>query len=255
MISIDFTYLLLGLVVGFMTGATGMGATSIATPALLLFGVRPLVAVGANLVYVTLTKLAASWVHWRQGMVDQVLVRRLAVGSIPGAIAGTILVAQFQRIGFDADEYVRRAIGSVLIVIAAVFFLRGFGLRRFSGIAPGRLRSLMPLWAAGAGLAVGVTSIGGGSLITPLLMATSPTSPEKVARVIGTSLVHATLLTLVASLLYFQFGAIEWPIVFSLTLGSVPGTLLGSYLTPHAPPRLLRVSLALILLASGIRLV
>lgn len=250
----DITYVLLGLVVGLLTGATGMGATSIATPALLLFGVRPLVAVGANLVYVTLTKLAASWVHWRRGTVDPVLVRRLAVGSIPGALAGIILVAQLQRIGLNADDYVRRAVGVVLVMIAVMFFLRSLGLRRFSGIDSVRLRSLMPLWAGGAGLAVGVTSIGGGSLITPLLMASSPTSPAKAARVIGTSLVHATLLTLVSSLVYFQLGAIDWPIVFSLTLGSIPGSLLGSYLTPHTPPRLLRVGLALVLLASGIRL-
>lgn len=251
----DITYVLLGLVVGLLTGATGMGATSIATPALLLFGVRPLVAVGANLVYVTLTKLAASWVHWRRGTVDPVLVRRLAVGSIPGALAGIILVAQLQRIGLNADDYVRRAVGVVLVMIAVMFFLRSLGLRRFSGIDSVRLRSLMPLWAGGAGLVVGVTSIGGGSLITPLLMASSPTSPAKAARVIGTSLVHATLLTLVSSLVYFQLGAIDWPIVFSLTLGSIPGSLLGSYLTPHTPPRLLRVGLALVLLASGIRLV
>lgn len=251
----DITYVLLGLVVGLLTGATGMGATSIATPALLLFGVRPLVAVGANLVYVTLTKLAASWVHWRRGTVDPVLVRRLAVGSIPGALAGIILVAQLQRIGLNADDYVRRAVGVVLVMIAVMFFLRSLGLRRFSGIDSVRLRSLMPLWAGGAGLVVGVTSIGGGSLITPLLMASSPTSPAKAARVIGTSLVHATLLTLVLSLVYFQLGAIDWPIVFSLTLGSIPGSLLGSYLTPHTPPRLLRVGLALVLLASGIRLV
>ncbi len=249
----DLIYTLLGLLAGILTGITGMGATSIMTPFLVIFGVRPVVAVGANLVYSALTKFIGAWVHWHQGTVDRTVVRRLAWSSIPGGLLGPVVVVALVRAGFDPDEYVRRTMGIVLLVLASLFFLRGLGVRGLRRrVSPAMLQSFLPAWGALGGLAVGVTSIGSGSLITPYLMGAYPNTP---ATVIGTSLLHAAILTGVTGATYAGIGAVDWRIVGTLLLGAVPGVLLGSHVAPHLPVRAVRLGLAAALLVSGVKLI
>jgi len=96
----DFRISILGLVVGFLVGLTGMGGGALMTPALILLGLaRPAIAVGTDLVWGALTKAVGATVHYRQKTVDFKIVKRLAIGSIPGAIAGIALLAHLQKPG------------------------------------------------------------------------------------------------------------------------------------------------------------
>ena len=92
----DIKVSLLGLVVGFMIGLTGMGGGALMTPALILLGLaRQPLAVGTDLVWNALTKGVSTIVHIRQHTVDNNIEKRLAIGSIPGALAGIGLLAPF----------------------------------------------------------------------------------------------------------------------------------------------------------------
>ena len=85
----DLRISILGFVVGLLVGLTGMGGGAVMTPALILLGLaRPAIAVGTDLVWGTLTKAVGAFVHCRQKTVDYTIVKRLAIGSIPGALAG-----------------------------------------------------------------------------------------------------------------------------------------------------------------------
>lgn len=108
------------------------------------------------------------------------------------------------------------------------------------------------LWGAIVGLAVGITSVGSGSLIAPFLMLVFPLSP---ARAVGTDMFHAALLVSTTALLHSQVGHVEWNVLPALLVGSIPGVLLGSYLAPRLPARPLRVGLAMVLLVTGVKLV
>src|SRR5215510_11371545 len=78
-----------GFLVGLLVGLTGMGGAALMTPFLILvLGTRPVVAVGTDLAYGSLTKLVGAYLHWRQGTVDLPLVKRLALGSVPAGLVG-----------------------------------------------------------------------------------------------------------------------------------------------------------------------
>src|SRR3954452_13557227 len=90
----DPALILFGLGVGILVGMTGMGGGSLMTPLLiLLFGVKPVVAVGTDLAYAAVTKTVGVWQHFRKGTVFPRMAFWLAVGSCPGAPLGVSLLA------------------------------------------------------------------------------------------------------------------------------------------------------------------
>src|ERR1051326_7779022 len=124
----DFRVALLGLFVGFLIGLTGMGGGALMTPALILLGLaRPSLAVGPDLVWNALTKGVGSIVHIRQHTVDNRIVKRLALGSVPGALAGIGLLAILRQRGIQhEDKLVVLVLGSALICVALGLYVRTF---------------------------------------------------------------------------------------------------------------------------------
>ena len=82
-----------GLGVGILVGLTGIGGGSLMTPLLLIvIGTQPVVAIGTDIAYGALTKTVGGWQHFRNGTVDLGTATWLAIGSVPGSIAGVVLV-------------------------------------------------------------------------------------------------------------------------------------------------------------------
>jgi len=243
-----------GFLLGVVLGLTGMGGGSLMAPFLILVvGVQPVVAVGTDLVYSSLTKTVAAWIYWRNGLVDMAVVRRLATGSLPAGLAAAILMSIVRKHG-GGDALVRSAIGVVLVAVAIVVLCRfafpgWFATRLHLG---DRRRAPVTI-ACGAivGAAVGFTSVGSGALIAAFLLAAYPLAP---ADVVVTDLVHALLLVTVTSIPAIVTGAVDWPLVIALTIGSIPGVALGSLMAPRMSPAVLRIALATVLIASGIKL-
>jgi uncharacterized membrane protein YfcA len=78
-----------GLGVGVLIGLTGIGGGSLMTPLLLIVvGTQPVVAIGTDIAYGALTKTVGGWQHLRSGSVDLGVSAWLAVGSVPGSLAG-----------------------------------------------------------------------------------------------------------------------------------------------------------------------
>jgi uncharacterized membrane protein YfcA len=76
---------------------------------------------------------------------------------------------------------------------------------------------------AGCGLIVGMTSTGGGALLTPGLMMLG--IPPAMA--VGTDLLIASVMKLFGGGVYALRREVHWPTVFRLACGSIPGALLG----------------------------
>jgi uncharacterized protein len=245
-----------GFLVGILIGLTGIGGGALMTPFLILvLGTRPVVAVGTDLAYNAITKLVGAFIHWKQGTVDLRLVARLALGSVPAGLAGVVAVTAISRSGADADEAVRRALGGVLILVAAILLSRVLGLalpelpRHWRAALAGRGTSIV---GAAVGALVGFTSVGSGSLLVPFLMTVFPLT---AAQVVGTDVFHAAILVSVTAVGHAQGGSVDWGIAAGLLAGSIPGVALGSWMAPRTPARALRVGLAGLLLVTGISLV
>jgi uncharacterized membrane protein YfcA len=96
------------------------------------------------------------------------------------------------------------------------------------------------------GLAVGATGVGGGSLMTPLLILLYGISP---AVAVGTDLLYASISKAFAVTLHGKNGSVDWRIVGWLAVGSVPAALLTLlFLHVHGPgaelDRLIKLTLA-----------
>jgi uncharacterized protein len=102
------------------------------------------------------------------------------------------------------------------------------------------------------GLVVGMTSVGSGSLIIIALMALYPALGA--ASLVGTDLVQAVPLVASAAVGHLLFGDFRLDLTASLLLGCLPGVYLGARLSSRAPGGLVRRALALVLLASGLKL-
>jgi uncharacterized protein len=252
---IDFVLVSASFAVGMLIGLTSMGGAALMTPFLILVvGVKPVLAVGTDLAYGAITKVLGAFLHWRQGTVDVPLAWRTALGSVPGGLLGVYAVAQLHRMGIDADVYLRRALGVVLVMVALVIILRliiGEKSARRDLEAAETARRWVPLWGAAVGFAVGFTSVGSGSLMAPMLMLVFPLMPAKA---VGTDLFHAAVLISVTAAAHSGAGHVEWGLMPSLLLGSMPGVFLGSLMAPHLPPRPLKFGLATVLFATGLKL-
>lgn len=109
------------------------------------------------------------------------------------------------------------------MIVALVLLIQNFRRDVFeTQIQPfGRLRGFgTQLCGAVVGFAVGFTSVGSGSLVAPFLLAVYPFSP---ARVVGTDVFHAALLTSVTAMAHWGLGTVNWRLVSTLLLGSVQG--------------------------------
>ena len=252
----NYSLMLMSFFVGTLIGLTSMGGAALMAPFLILIvGIQPVTAVGTDLVYGAVTKIVGAWVHLKQGTVDLPVVKRLATGSIPGGLIGAALVILLPRLTHNAERYVQRAIGGLLVMVAVILVARMLVPSPAATPSVKRLRFLQGpgtvIWGAVVGFCVGATSVGSGSLLAPFLMLLYP---SKTSKVVGTDVFHAAILVSVTGLAHATSSGVEWSLIPTLLAGSIPGVLLGSRLAAHVPARPLRTGLAALLLVTGFRM-
>jgi uncharacterized protein len=253
----DVRYSFTGLLVGFLIGLTGMGGGSLMTPLLIfLLGVQPTVAVGSDLAYAAVTKVVGALQHARQQTVHRALAWQLAMGSVPGSVAGVWWMHRLHsRLGEDVQQIVMHLLAVMLILVALVLFVWGGYVARESLQVREEQYPNRPVWAVVGGLVlgflVGVTSVGSGTLFGVILLFIFGLS---VREMIGTDIYHAAILATAAAAAHAWVGNVDYILVASLLLGSIPGVLLGSRLTVKAPEKALRPLVAVILFLCALRM-
>lgn len=257
----DFGYTLAGLIVGFVVGLTGVGGGSLMTPLLvLLYGINPAVAVGTDLLYAAITKAGGSWVHSRRGSVNWKVVGLLAAGSVPASIATTLLLKVLAPDTRQLSGLITGTLGVALILTAmGIVFkenIRAYAKKRW-GHRPAWSTRTVSLVTFGMGLILGVlvtvSSVGAGVVGTVMLFFLYPRMTT--VQIIGTDIAHAVPLTAVAGLGHATLGTVDWTLLGSLLVGSLPGIYVGSNLAAKIPDRVLRPALAGMLVLIGGKLV
>ena len=101
------------------------------------------------------------------------------------------------------------------------------------------------------GLLVTFSSVGAGALGAAILFFLYPR--RKAITIVGTDLAHAVPITAIAG--HAQLGTVNYPLLFSLLLGSLPGIYLGSHTGARLPERVMRPLIAVMLFSVGVRMV
>jgi uncharacterized membrane protein YfcA len=248
-----------GALTGFVVGMTGVGGGALMTPILLLgFGTAPLTAVGTDLWFAAITKVAVSGLHFRQGLIDWLVVRRLWTGSLPAAALTLAWMAN--RPPDEGTITVVRVAIAVAVCLTAVSLLAQKALRairprpvaRGGGPLPARGEVLGTI-AAGAllGGLVTLTSVGAGALGAVFLYHLYPVRLTP-SRLVATDIAHAVPLALVAGLGHLAISQVDLGLLRNLLVGSVPAALAGAALSSRVPHTLLRMALGGVLLVIGL---
>jgi len=233
----DLAIVLFGLGLGVSVGLTGVGGGSFLTPFLILvLRTHPAVAVATSLVFTLVTRAVGSVQHLRQQTVDLKVVRQLAIGSVPAAIAASLVLSRFAG-GSSSDPIRAHLIQACLVVAAAVLTYRLFVPARPGHGDNNPLK--LTLLGVLVGTMVALSSVGSGSVaVAGLIGLTS----LPVARVVGTDMVHAVILAAVATPLVLMQTSFDFHLALLLILGSLPGVVVGSKLAVRVPEPVTRLT-------------
>ena len=254
----DVTLALLAAVIGILVGLTGVGAGALMTPLLIIgFGISPAVAIATDLLYASVTKIAGGLTHLRHGGVQWMVLRRLWIGGMIGVGGGVTAVYVVVDSQFDNDA-LRIPLALVIVLAAASLLVRS--VRGDSAVLDAKRESdrsnatVTISGGAGIGLAVSLTSVGAGALGMALLTRVSPRGTPPRA-LVGTDLLFAVPIALVAGISYFFGGLVDLELLVNLLIGSIPGVVLGSALAGKAPARFLSFVIGLALIAAAVFMV
>jgi uncharacterized protein len=254
---INLGYILAGFIVGFLVGLTGVGGGSLMTPILLLlFHIKPAVAVGTDLLFASFTKSVGIFAHGKLGNIDWKMVTLLGIGSVPASIATILLLRTMDVESTDAVATIKFWLGVALIVTSIAVLLRS---QLMSMVAKGRwipeayVPTLTVLLGVILGALVTLTSVGAGALGVTALILLYP--KEKITTIVGSDIAHAVPLTLVAGLGHATLGTINYGLLGTLLIGSLPGIYIGSHLSTKVAEHWVRIALATILIYVGFKLV
>jgi hypothetical protein len=216
----SFAFLLLGALIGFLSGLFGVGGSSIATPLLRLFGVARLEALASPLPVALPTAIVGGLTYWRQGLVHGRIAFWTALGGAPMALLGSYLTTVVP--------------GRILMLLTGVFVLAVGGrllmgpLDSDSGETatrpPVRIGVLL-LVGAVVGFLSGLLANGGGFLLVPAYMLICHLSPQEAA---ATSLVAVVFLAVPGTWAHWELGHVVPRLSMLLALGALPTTYLGA---------------------------
>ncbi|HZO36549.1 MAG TPA: sulfite exporter TauE/SafE family protein [Solirubrobacteraceae bacterium] len=249
----DPLVIVFGLGVGILVGLTGIGGGSLMTPLLLIFiGTNPVVAVGTDLAYGAVTKTVGGWRHLRSGTVDLGVSKWLAFGSVPASVGGVLAGSAIAK---GADEALLWTVAGALLLVAFVTLARALFMPALVSRERHEVALDTPTKAIAIGIGavlgfvLGVTSVGSGALVGLALILVFRLFPH---RVVGTDVFHAALMLWAAGLTQVVLGHVDYGLMATILVGSLPGVVIGERLVHRVPSAVLRPALGCVLLGSAL---
>jgi uncharacterized protein len=274
-------FMLLGLGggVGFLSGLFGVGGGFLLTPLLIFMGIPAPVAVASGANQVLGASVSGVVVHWRRGNVDVKMGVMLLIGALSGSWLGVWLFGLLRALGqinlVISLSYVvlLGSIGSLMLVegLKTLFEARK-GMPRVQNRGPHRhtwmhglpfkmrfyrshlyISAILPV---SVGLVGGILSsimgVGGGFLMVPLMIYLIG---MRTAVVVGTSLFMVIFVTANVTFLQAEhYHTVDIVLTLLMLVGGVIGAQIGARVAPRIPADKLRVMLAVIVLAVGVKM-
>jgi len=267
----------LGFLVGLLSGMFGVGGGFLTTPLLIFYGIPPTVAVASAATQITGASVSGAMVHMRRGGVDLKMAGVMITGGLFGSVVGAVLFRLLQSSG-QIDVVIGLLYVLILGWIGALMLLdslKSLGFlkvgqpetpqqRRHRWVAslPYRWRFhgsglyISPVAPLALGFVAGTLTvflgIGGGFILVPAMIYLLG-MPARI--VIGTSLVMILAVTAGTTMVHaITTRAVDVVLAALLLVGGVIGAQYGAVLTTRLKPDLLRLALAVIILLVGLRM-
>ncbi|GLG83106.1 sulfite exporter TauE/SafE family protein [Acinetobacter calcoaceticus] len=259
-----FEFILAGMLVGFCVGITGVGGGSLMTPILIsLFRIEPHIAIGTDLLYAAISKFCGSMVHARKLNIVWPIVLWLAVGSIPASFITSWVLEHYLSQSTHYKAVLTMVLGFMLTLTGVSIIFRSRIEKFFNKfrnkevtqteneqLAIHHKRLYIIIMGIILGVFVTLSSVGAGAFGIMALVIMFPNLP--MIRIIGSDVVHAVLLTLVAGLGHMSAGNVDFTLLMWLLVGSIPAIIVGTLISSRMPERLIRKILGITLFALGV---
>ncbi len=259
-----FEFILAGMLVGFCVGITGVGGGSLMTPILIgLFRIEPHIAIGTDLLYAAISKFCGSMVHAKKLNIVWPIVLWLAVGSIPASFGTAWVLEHYLSQSTHYKAVLTMVLGFVLTLTGVSIIFRTRIEKFFNKfrnkentqteneqLAVQNKRTYIVIMGIILGVFVTLSSVGAGAFGIMALVIMFPNLP--MIRIIGSDVVHAVLLTLVAGLGHMSAGNVDFVLLMWLLVGSIPAIIIGTLISSRMPERLIRKILGITLFALGV---
>jgi len=268
--------ILLGFVVGLLSGMFGIGGGFLTTPLLIFYGIPPTVAVASSTTQITGASVSGAMVHMRRGGLDLKMAGVMIVGGLFGSIVGAALFRMLQASG-QIDVVIGLLYVLILFWIGVVMLKESLAALGYVGAKTtteqprhNRWIASLPLrwrfYSSGlyispvAPLALGflagamtvLLGIGGGFILVPAMIYLLG-MPARV--VIGTSLVMILTVSAATTMVHaLTTRAVDIVLAGLLLIGGVIGAQYGAMLTTRLKPDYLRLALSIIILLVGLRM-
>lgn len=263
-------FILAGMLVGFCVGVTGVGGGSLMTPILMsVFRIEPHIAIGTDLLYAAISKFCGSFVHAKKLNIVWPIVWWLALGSIPASILTNFMLSNYLSGATHYKAVLTMVLGFMLVLTGFSILFRSkieafFSKRskqQNTGVRDNMTREEIAQWVSSKkvlvmimgvvlGVFVTLSSVGAGAFGVMALVLMFPNLP--MIRIIGSDVVHAVLLTLVAGLGHMSAGNVDFTLLGWLLVGSIPAIIVGTLLSSRMPEQLIRRILGITLLLLGV---
>ncbi|BCZ14287.1 hypothetical protein B9Y01_04525 [Acinetobacter baumannii] len=259
-----FEFILAGMLVGFCVGITGVGGGSLMTPILIgLFRIEPHIAIGTDLLYAAISKFCGSMVHAKKLNIVWPIVLWLAVGSIPASFGTAWVLEHYLSQSTHYKAVLTMVLGFMLTLTGVSIIFRTRIEKSFNKfrnkentqteneqLAVQNKRTYIVIMGIILGVFVTLSSVGAGAFGIMALVIMFPNLP--MIRIIGSDVVHAVLLTLVAGLGHMSAGNVDFVLLMWLLVGSIPAIIIGTLISSRMPERLIRKILGITLFALGV---
>ncbi|HFD2122437.1 sulfite exporter TauE/SafE family protein [Acinetobacter baumannii] len=259
-----FEFILAGMLVGFCVGITGVGGGSLMTPILIgLFRIEPHIAIGTDLLYAAISKFCGSMVHAKKLNIVWPIVLWLAVGSIPASFGTAWILEHYLSQSTHYKAVLTMVLGFMLTLTGVSIIFRTRIEKFFNKfrnkentqteneqLAVQNKRTYIVIMGIILGVFVTLSSVGAGAFGIMALVIMFPNLP--MIRIIGSDVVHAVLLTLVAGLGHMSAGNVDFVLLMWLLVGSIPAIIIGTLISSRMPERLIRKILGITLFALGV---
>ncbi len=232
------------------------------TPILIIvFGISPIIAVGTDLLYASITKMSGVFFHHKKHNVNWGIVGTLSLGSLPSCITTLYLMHNYNISMTGYNVLISKTL-SVMLILTAIVILFKTQINQFRHrLLPAlennretrRYRTVITvLCGVFLGCVVSISSVGAGAIGTALLFLLYP--GLSAIKIIGTDLAHAVPLTAVAGLGHFSNNHVSLPLLSGLLLGGIPMVYIGSQIGRKLSDQTLRNIVATMLFALGLKL-
>ena len=267
----------LGFLVGLLSGMFGVGGGFLTTPLLIFYGIPPTVAVASAATQITGASVSGAMVHMRRGGVDLKMAGVMIAGGFLGSVFGAVMFRLLQSSG-QIDVVIGFMYVLILGWIGAIMVvdsLKSLGYikpevaegpkprhNRWVASLPYRWRFhasglyISPVAPFALGLLAGTLTvflgIGGGFILVPAMIYLLG-MPARV--VIGTSLLMILAVSGATTMVHaITTRAVDVVLAALLLLGGVIGAQYGALLTLRIKPDFLRLALAIIILLVALRM-